>query len=135
LNKKILILFVVFATVVVFTFGCSGIASAGVSNIRMTNDSDGKNVTKTFASSDVIYAFFDVNQVDEGATFQVKSYALNVAGQNPATPFLVTDYSYNGESTIYVQIENAAGTYPVGQYKVEIDLNGIKVGEAQFTIQ
>ena len=75
---------------------CGSTAPAGVSNIYMANDGDGNNKTTTFAPTDVIYVFFDVNQVDSGAQFQVKWYALNVDGQDATTPFVVTDYTYTG---------------------------------------
>ena len=101
----------------------------------MANDIDGNNKTTTFASTDVIYVFFDANQIDSGAQFQVKWYALNLAGQDPAAPFVVTDYTYTDEATVYAQIESTEGGFPAGQYKVEIYLNGAKVGEQQFTVQ
>ena len=134
MNKKLSIFFAV-AALLIATLACGTSAPAGVSNIRMANDAEGTNVTTTFASNDLIYVFFDVNEVETGAAFQVRWYALNVDGQDPETPFTVTDYSYNDESTIYAQIESTDGGFPVAQYKVEIYLNGAKVGEQQFSVQ
>jgi hypothetical protein len=132
--KKYSILFAVLALLVA-TLACGTSAPAGVSNIRMANDADANNITTTFASTDVIYVFFDVNEVETGAPFQVKWYALNLDGQDPTEPFTVTDYAYNDESTIYAQIESTDGGFPVAQYKVEIYLNGSKVGEQQFSVE
>ncbi|MCE9647891.1 MAG: hypothetical protein K8S20_17995 [Chloroflexi bacterium] len=119
----------------VSTLACGSTAPAGVSNIYMANDAEGKNKTSTFAPTDVIYVFFDVNQVDNGSQFQVRWFALNVDGQDPNEAFLTTDYTYNGEPTIYAQIESTQGGFPAAQYKVEIYLAGAKVGEQQFSIQ
>jgi hypothetical protein len=132
--KKYSILFAVFALLAA-TLACGTSAPAGVSNIRMANDADATNITTTFAPTDVIYVFFDVNEVETGAAFQVKWYALNLDGQDPTEAFTVTDYSYNDESTIYAQIESTDGGFPVAQYKVEIYLNGSKVGEQQFSVE
>lgn len=132
--KKYSILFAVLALLVA-TLACGTSAPAGVSNIRMANDADANNITTTFAPTDVIYVFFDVNEVETGAAFQVKWYALNLDGQDPTEPFTVTDYAYNDESTIYAQIESTDGGFPVAQYKVEIYLNGSKVGEQQFSVE
>jgi hypothetical protein len=132
--KKYSILFAVLALLVA-ALACGTSAPAGVSNIRMANDADATNITTTFASTDVIYVFFDVNEVETGAPFQVKWYALNLDGQDPTEPFTVTDYAYNDESTIYAQIESTDGGFPVAQYKVEIYLNGSKVGEQQFSVE
>ena len=132
--KKLPILLAVVA-LFVSALACGSSAPAGISNVYMANDAEGKNKTTTFASTDVIYVFFDVNGIDTGAQFQVKWYALNVDGQDPNEPFTVTDYTYNDEATIYAQIESTDGGFPVAQYKVEIYLNGAKVGEQQFSVQ
>jgi hypothetical protein len=130
-------LFVLLAVLVMLAsvLACGSSAPAGVSNIYMANDAEGKNKTNTFASTDVVYVFFDVNQVEAGAKFQIKWYALDVEGQDPATPFVVTDYTYNSESTMYAQIESTTGGFPAGNYRVEIYLNDAKVGEQQFNVQ
>lgn len=132
--KKPSILLAVIA-LFVSALACGSSTPAGVSNIYMANNADGNNKTTTFASTDVIYVFFDMNQVDDGAQLQIQWYALNVDGQDPATPFTVTDYTYAGESTIFAQIESTEGGFPAAQYKVEIYLNSAKVGEQQFTVQ
>lgn len=133
-SKKLSILLAV-VVLLASVLACASSAPAGVSNIYMANDVNGSNKTTTFASTDVIYVFFDVNQIASGAQFQVKWYALNLEGQDPATPFVVTDYKYTNEATVYAQIESTTGGFPAGQYKVEIYLDGAKVGEQQFTIQ
>lgn len=125
---------------VLSTLACSSLntasAPAGVSNIYMANDENGENKTTTFAPTDTIYVFFDVNEVDEGALFEIKWYALDVEGQDPSTPFTTSDYTYAGESTIYAQVESTdAAGFPAAQYKVEIYMNGTKVGEQQFSVQ
>jgi len=132
--KKLSILLAVVA-LFVSALACGSTGPAGVSNIYMANDADGKNKTTTFSPTEVIYVFFDVNQVEDGAPFQVKWYALNVDGQDPNTAFVTTDYTYAGESTIFAQIQSTEGGFPAAQYKVEIYLSGAKVGEQQFTIQ
>ena len=134
MNKKLSILFAVIALLAA-TLACGTSAPAGVSNVRMASDAEAANVTTTFAPTDIIYVFFDVNEVETGAAFQVRWYALNVDGQDPNEPFTVTDYSYNDESTIYAQIESTDGGFPAAQYKVEIYLNDALVGEQQFTVQ
>ncbi|MBC7877059.1 MAG: hypothetical protein H7Y59_07795 [Anaerolineales bacterium] len=132
--KKYSILFA-FVVLLASVLACGSSAPAGVSNVYMANDADGNNKTTTFASTDIIYVFFDVNQVESGAQFQIKWYALNIEGQDPAEAFLVTDYTYTGEAVVFAQMESTQGGFPAGQYKVEIYLNGAKVGEQPFTIQ
>ena len=128
---------ILLAVVVLFVsaLACGSSAPVGVSNVYMANDAEGSNKTNTFASTDIVYVFFDVNGVDAGTQFQIKWFALNLDGQDPAEPFTVTDYTYDSEGTIYAQIESTDGGFPAAQYKVEIYMNGAKVGEQQFTVQ
>lgn len=132
--KKLSILIAVIA-LFVSTLACGSSAPAGISNIYMANDSEGANKTDVFAGTDVIYVFFDVNGVEDGAAFQINWFALNVDGQDPNEAFLTSDYTYAGESTIYGHIESTEGGFPVANYRVEISLNGEKVGEHLFSIQ
>ncbi len=128
----LLVVAVLFASVL----ACGTSAPVGVSNVYMANDAEGTNKTTTFAPTDVIYVFFDVNGVESGAQFQVKWFALNVDGQDPTEAFTVTDYTYTDEGTIYAQIESTdAAGFPAAQYKVEVYMNGAKVAEQPFSIQ
>ena len=135
MNSKKLSILIAVVVLLASVLACGSSVPAGVSNIYMANDVDGNNKTTTFASNDVIYVFFDVNQIESGAQFQINWYALDVEGQDPATPFVVTDYTYTGEATVYAQIESTTGGFPAANYKVEIYLDGAKVGEQQFNVQ
>lgn len=134
MNKKISMVLAVFALFAA-SLACGTSAPAGVSNIQMSTDQEAANITTTFASTDEIYVTFDVNEVEAGASLEIKWYALNIEGQDPETPFTTSEYTYNDESSIYANIYSTDGGFPAGQYKVEIYLNGSKVGEQQFSVQ
>jgi hypothetical protein len=150
MNKKISIMLAVFV-LLISTLACGSSSTpttapieattapdtsgGSISNIYMSNNADGSGSTNTFAPADTIYVFFDVTGVDNGATFEINWYALNVDGQDASTPFTTTDYTYNGESTLFAQIESTQGGFPVANYRVEIDLNNAKVGEQEFSVQ
>ena len=127
----LLVVAVLFASVL----ACGSSAPTGVSNVYMANDAEGTNKTTTFAPTDVIFVFFDVNGIEAGAQFQVRWFALTLDGQDPNEPFTVTDYTYNDEGTIYAQIESTDGGFPPAQYKVEVHMNGAKVAEQLFSVQ
>jgi len=116
---------------------CGSSAPAGVSNLALSTDKEGANKTTTFAPTDTIYLTADFNQVEKGASFDIKWYALNVSGQDPNTPFLTSNYVYDGSAAnkLYANASMTTGGFPVGQYKVEVDLNGTNVAEQQFDIQ
>ena len=132
MKSKMTIVFAVLALMIA-ALACG--APAGVSNIYMANDKDGNNKTTTFAPTDTVYVFFDVNQIEAGTKFQIRWYVLDVEGQDPNEPIAVTDYNYENDSTILAHIESTGDGLPVGSYKVEIYMNDNKVGEQSFSVQ
>jgi hypothetical protein len=110
-------------------------ATPGASNFYMATDEAGTNKTNVFSTTDDFYVFFDVNAIEPGTNFQARWYALDVEGQDANEPFQTIDYAYEeGIANIYFQLTNSDG-WPVGNYKVEIYMNGAKVGEQTFSVQ
>jgi hypothetical protein len=130
-NVILLVLLVLIASILV---ACGSSAPAGVSNLVLSSDKGGTNKT-TFAPTDTVYLSADVNQVDAGTSFDVKWYALNVSGQDPSTPFVTSNVAYSSGNNLSANINSTTGGFPVGQYKVEVDMNGAKVSEQTFDIQ
>ena len=130
---------VLWAVVVVLlaSLACNAGAGAtpGASNFYMATDEAGTNRTNVFSPNDDFYVFFDVNDVEAGTNFESRWYALNIEGEDPDTPFQTIDYVYEeGIGNIYFQLTNDQG-WPVGNYKVEIYMNGTEVGEQEFSVQ
>ena len=138
-NKlKVVSLLVLLALTMSMLAACGSSAPAGVSNLVLSTDKDGANKAATFAPTDTVYMTADVNQVADGASFDIKWYALNVSGQDPATPFLSNNVVWStasGANRLYAQTNSTTGGFPVGQYRVEVDMGGNKVAEAEFNIQ
>ena len=130
-TKSIFILFAVFA--IVFSLAACA-PTPKVSNFYMATDDQGTNKTTTFAQTDALVLFFDVNGVPNGTAFEARWYVLNVASQDPNTPFKIMDQNYDGSSTtLRFHLANT-GNWPVGQYRVDVYMSGNKVGEVQFTV-
>ena len=120
----------------VVTLACNfGSATPGASNFYMATDEAGTNRTNVFSSTDDFYVFFDVSAIEPGTNFQSRWYALNIEGEDPNVPFQTIDYNYEeGIGNIYFQLTNDQG-WPVGNYKVEVYMNGTEVGEQEFSVQ
>jgi hypothetical protein len=118
------------------SLACSaGNTTPSATNFYMATDEAGTNKTTTFSPNDDFYVFFDVANIEPGTTFQSRWYALNVEGQDPNTPFQTIDYTYEeGIGNIYFQLTNDQG-WPAGSYKVEVYMEGTKVGEQTFSVQ
>ena len=76
-TRKSFILFALF--VIVFSLAAC-ITGPKISNFYMAKDDQGTNKTTTFAPTDALILFFDVNGVRNGTPFEARWYVLNVAG-------------------------------------------------------
>jgi len=118
------------------SLACSvGNSTPSASNFYMATDEAGTNKTTNFSANEDFYVFFDVANIEPGTNFQSRWYALNVEGQDPNTAFQTIDYTYEeGIGNVYFQLTNDQG-WPAGSYKVEVYMEGTKVGEQTFSVQ
>ena len=119
---------------------CSSISTATtptVSNIRMATDESGKTPTSTYAPSAPFYVFADLSGLAKGAVVQAKWYAVNVQGLDANSEINTSEYTYEeGVSFVYFQLTTSdGGDWPTGSYRVELYLDGSKVGEQAFAVQ
>jgi hypothetical protein len=136
-NQKTYRVFWAIVVLLLATLACSVGAGAtpGASNFYMATDEAGTNRTNVFSASDDFYVFFDVNDIEPGTNFEARWYALNIEGEDPNVPFQTIEYPYEeGIGNIYFQLTNDQG-WPVGNYKVEVYMNGTEVGEQEFSVQ
>ncbi len=135
--------FVMLAAVAVLaaTLACNAlntfVTGPTVSNIRMTTDSSGSTSTSTYAPGNAFYVFADLKGLSKGSVVQAKWYAVNAQGVQQNTVLNTSDYSYeSGIGYVYFQLTTNDGSdWPTGSYKVELYLDGSKVGEQAFTVQ
>ncbi len=108
-----------------------------VSNIRMTTDKSGNTTTSKYAPGDAFYVFADLSGLSKGQVVEAKWYAVNVQGLDPNAALNTSDYTYeSGISYVYFQLTTSDGSdWPTGSYRVEIYLDGVRVGEQGFTVQ
>jgi hypothetical protein len=130
-TKNIFILFVLFA--IVFSLAACN-TQPKISNFYMAKDDQGTNKTTTFAPTDALILFFDVNDIRNGTPFEARWYVLNVPNQDPNTPFKIMDQNYSsGSTTLRFHLVNS-GNWPIAQYRVDVYMSGNKVGEVLFNV-
>jgi hypothetical protein len=133
-------LFVLFS---VLAFVASSLACAafnrelGLSNPRMAFDQNGENITTTFAPTDVFYVVADLVNAPRGTRIDAKWIAVDVADTDPNSEFQtqtldITDERFTGN--IYFQLSNDAA-WPVGQYRVDLYLNGTLAEGVEFSVE
>ncbi len=135
-NKRLYPTLCAVVALFIASLACNALSSTpGASNFYMATDEAGTNRTTVFSPTDDFYVFFDVSGVDAGTNFQSRWYALDIEGEDPNVPFQTIDYPYeSGISNIYFQLTNDE-PWPTGNYKVEIYMNDVKVGEQAFSVQ
>ena len=135
MKKKYFVLFSAISVLILASLACNFGGEPGVSNIYMAKDSDGDVQTSVFSPTDDFYVFFDVNSVDVGTYFEGRWFALDIEGEDPNTAFTTIDYNLeDGVGTVYFQLFNDSD-WPAGTYRVDIYMEGTKVGEQQFSVQ
>jgi hypothetical protein len=133
-SNKLSILLAISA-LVISTLACALGGEPGVSNVRMTTDETGETPTTVYSPSDDFYVYFDVNGMDTGTSFEGRWYALNIEGEDPTVPFQTIQYNLEEDVTVvYFQLFSDT-EWPIGTYKVEIYMNGVLSGTAEFSVQ
>ena len=137
MKNKFVVLFAILS-LVVSSLACAALSrELSLTNLRMAFDQDGKNLTTTFAPTDIFYAVADLNNAPQGTKVEAKWTAVNAADTEPNLEFQtqsldITEQSFSG--TIYFQLSNDKG-WPAGQYKVDLYLNGTLAQTVAFSVQ
>jgi hypothetical protein len=135
-SKKISVIFAVIA-LMISTLACSfGAGEPSLDNPRMSKDSEGNDATTTYSSGDVFYAVADLSNVETGSVVDAKWYLVSATDYDPgeieSSSLTIEDKSlYN-----YVSFELTSKTgWPVGEYKVELYLNGTLAHTINFSVK
>jgi hypothetical protein len=135
--RKVSVLLAVVAVLLV-TLACSALdTTPTVSNIRMATDDTGKTTVTSYSPSQEFFVFADLSGLKVGSVVEAKWYAVDVQGVDANKEINTSDYSYeSGVSYVYFKLSTNDGSdWPTGTFKVEIYLDGTKVGEQTFTVQ
>jgi hypothetical protein len=123
------------------TLACNfvtGDAGVSLENLRMAFDEDGKNPTTVFTPSDVCDVVGDLNNAPAGTVVKAEWLAVQIEGYE--TDELIyeqtisdfTEESFTG--LIFFQLSNDSG-WPVGEYKVDVYLDGTFVDSVPYSVQ
>ncbi|MBN1451401.1 MAG: hypothetical protein JW963_10335 [Anaerolineales bacterium] len=141
MDKKLPVVFILFVLLIT-TLACNlvtgGPKETSLENLRTAFDEDGNTPTTVFAPSDVFYVVGDLSNAPAGTIVQAKWLAVQIEGYESGelvyeqTINDFTEESFTG--TIYFQLSNDVG-WSVGEYKVDVYLDGNFVGSVPFSVQ
>ena len=137
MQKSKLWVLVTIGTLAAAILACSAGATApAVTNIRMTTDDTGETPTSMYSPGDEFFVFADLDGIQAGSTIQAKWYAVDAEGVEQNFEINTSDYTYEaGIGYVYFQLSTSdGGDWPQGSYRVELYLDGTKVGEQGFTV-
>ncbi len=108
-----------------------------LSNIRMATDDTGKTSTTSYSPGNEFFVFADLSGIKVGSVIEAKWYAVNAQGVDANSELNTSDYTYeSGVNYVYFQLSTTDGSdWPTGSYRVDLYLDGAKVGEQSFTVQ
>jgi len=136
MKNRSYILLSAIVVLILASLACSALSTEPeASGFYMANDSEGDNQTSVFTSTDAFFVFFDVRNIEVGTVFESRWYALNVEGQDADEAFQSVDYAYEeGVSSVYFQLTPDTA-WPESNYRVEIYMDDVKIGEQSFSVQ
>ena len=138
MHRKLSVLLAIVALLAA-TLACSlGSTEMSLENVRVAFDEDGESPTTVFGSSDIFFAVGDLENAPAGTVVEAKWIAVQVDGYDSGELIYeqaITDFTDESFSdTIYFQLSNDAG-WPVGEYKVDVYLDGTYVQSVNFGVQ
>ena len=104
----------------------------------MAFDEDANTPTEVFAPSDIFYVVGDLNNAPVGTVVEAEWLAVQIEGYE--TDELIyeqaisdfTEESFTG--TIFFELSNDSG-WPLGEYKVDVYLDGTFVDSVPFSVR
>ncbi len=107
-----------------------------VSNIRMATDESGKTATSSYAPDASFFLYADLKGLAANQVLEARWYAINADGVAQNSEINSSIYKYQpGIEEIYFRLDPSGGPWPTGSYRVEVFLDGQKVGEQGFSVQ
>lgn len=126
---------VVAIVLVMAAIACEGsVSTANIKEAYMAADAEGANRTTVFSQDAVFYAFVDLANAPDDTILKAVWTAVNAQDTDPNLMINETEFT-SGDALVHFQLENTDYLWPVGQYKVEIYLNGSLDQTLTFEVQ
>jgi hypothetical protein len=136
--KKLSILLALFV-LIVSSLACSAVTGGepSLTDPRMSTDSEGKNATTVYSSSDIFYAVANLSNVKSGSVVDAKWYLVSAADYDPGEIESSSLTIEDNTKVNYVsfQLTSNSGSWPAGEYKVELYLDGALAHTMNFSVK
>jgi hypothetical protein len=137
-SRVILALLILLISIMACSLFTDAPREMSLENLRMAFDEDGNSPTTVFSSSDIFYAVGDLENAPAGTMVEARWLAVQIEGYDSGELIYeqaindFTEESFSG--TIYFQLSNDNG-WPVGEYKVDIYMDGNFIQSIPFSVR
>lgn len=120
---------------VIGAMACEGsISTANIKEAYMAADSEGANRTTVFSQDAIFFAFVDLANAPDDTTLKAVWTVVNAQDTDPNMMINESEF-ISGDALVHFQLENTDYLWPIGQYKVDIYLNGELDQTLNFEVQ
>ena len=122
MNRHSPLIWLVIVLVMLTMPACSFSAStANISDAKMARDPEGNDPTKVFSPDQTFYCVADLSNAPDDTKVKAVWTAIDVEGAKPDTKIKETSAT-GGSGQLQFSLTND-GSWPVGEYKVDLFLN------------
>jgi hypothetical protein len=113
---------------------CGGsVSTANISNAWMSTDKEGNSKTATFSPDQIFYAQVELKNAPDDTKVKASWTAVSVEGTEPNKAIDSAEIT-SGDGLVHFNLENN-GSWPVGQYKVDLYLNDALAKTLTFEVR
>ncbi|MBN1967215.1 MAG: hypothetical protein JW910_21355 [Anaerolineae bacterium] len=124
----------VLCTLIAAALACSfNFSTAKIKSVKMVTDDSGKTETQAYGTADTFFCIVELTNAPDDTKTKAVWTAVQVAGVEPN--FSIGEYELESGSGVLTFQVSPQTDWPVGQYKVEIYLNGEKKETLEFEVR
>lgn len=124
MKRKHLRILLVAVVLLVSALACEGsFTTANIQEAYMSQDADGNSPTTVYSQDAVFYVQVDLANAPEDTLLKAVWTVVDAQDTDPNLVINETEFT-SSDGLIHFQLENTDYLWPVGEYKVDIYLNG-----------
>lgn len=134
--KKLLPFLLLAVALLLAALACNFSAStANITNAHMaTDESDSQQTTVYAPDTQTFYCFYDLNNAPDDTVVKGTWILVSAEGYGSNSEIDSADVTGSDDS-YYFSLDRAAEAWPVGQYKIDLYINGNLVETVEFQVQ
>lgn len=115
--------------------GGISVTTANITNAYLSSNADGTSKTNGYSPSDPgFYCYFDLNNAPDSTVVKGVWTLVSADGYESNSEIDSAEIT-GGDNTYYFSLDRSADEWPVGQYKIDLYVDGSLVQTIEFEVQ